>query len=111
MLISAATAFTGEVTPRGCLLASATASGSTASADVQQVIADIRSDIADRLRVRIIRDVEAGMLPSDTDTTALAGMTIAIMQGMSVLARDGMDRKGLLAIVECALKGWPMRPE
>ena len=60
MLISAATAFTGEATPRGCLLASATASGSSASTDVQCAIADIREGIAIQLRARITRDVEEG---------------------------------------------------
>ena len=109
MLISTATAFTDEATPRGCLLASATASGSSASADVQQVIADIRTGIAHRLRARIARDVEAEILPSDVDVAALAGMVIAIIQGMSVLARDGTDRAELLAIVECTLQAWPVR--
>lgn len=108
MLIGAATAFTGEATPRGCLLASATASGSSASEDVQRAIADIRTEIAIRLRVRIARDVEAGILPSDTDAAALAGMVIAVIQGMSVLARDGTDREDLLAIIEQALKAWPV---
>ncbi|WP_242141120.1 TetR/AcrR family transcriptional regulator [Sphingomonas sp. TREG-RG-20F-R18-01] len=107
MLISAATAFTGEANPRGCLLASATASGSSASADVQRAIADIREGVAIRLSARIARDVEAGILPPDVDVVALAGMVIAIIQGMSVLARDGMNRPNLLAIVERTLQAWP----
>jgi AcrR family transcriptional regulator len=57
MLIGAATAFTDEATPPGCLLASATASGSAASADVQRAVADIRQAIAARLRGRIARDI------------------------------------------------------
>lgn len=109
MLLASATAFTGEATPRGCLLASATASGSSASADVQRVIADIRTGIANQLRTRIARDVEAEILPSAVDIAALAGMVMAIIQGMSVLARDGTDRAGLLAIVERALQAWPVR--
>ena len=111
MLISAATAFTGEATPRGCLLASATASGSAASVDVQQIIADIRTGIAARLRARIARDVETEALPPDTDIPALAGMVMAIIQGMSVLARDGADRAELFAIVAQTLRAWPMLPE
>lgn len=109
MLIAAATAFTGPATPKGCLLASATASGSLASADVQQAITDIRTGIGMRLRARVRRDVETGALPSETDAAALAGMVMAIIQGMSVLARDGTDRAGLLAIVEQTLKAWPVR--
>lgn len=106
MLISAAIAFTGETTPRGCLLASATASGSSASVEVQQVIAEIRTDIAARLHARIARDVETKTLPPDTDAAALAGMVMALIQGMSVLARDGMNRAQLLAIVAQTMKAW-----
>ena len=111
MLVSAATAFTGEATPRGCLLASATASGSSASIDVQRAIADIRADIANRLRARIARDVEAGILPADADIAAMAGIVMAVIQGMSVLARDGLDRPELLAICEHTLKAWPACPK
>ena len=107
MLSAAATAFTGEATPKGCLLASATASGSAASADVQREVAGIRKAIDARLRARIGRDVAARLLPSDTDVPALAGLVIAVIQGMSALARDGTSRAGLLAIVEAALRAWP----
>ena len=108
MLSSAAIAFTGEATPKGCLLASATASGSPASVDVQRAVADIREGVAARLRARITRDVEEGLLPLDIDVAAMAGMVMAIIQGMSVLARDGMDRHELLAIVERTLQAWPV---
>ena len=111
MLTAAATAFTGEATPKGCLLASATASGSAASADVQREIAAIRKAIDGRLRARIGRDVAARVLPLDTDVPALAGLVIAVTQGMSALARDGTSRAGLLAIVEVALRAWPSAVE
>ena len=107
LLTAAATAYTGEATPRGCLLASATASGSAASADVQSAIGDIRRSVNGRLRARIDRDVAAGLLPPKTHAAALAGLVMAVMQGMSSLARDGTPRASLLAIVEVALQGWP----
>ena len=107
ILTEAATAYTGEATPRGCLLASATASGSAAAADVQREVADIRSRIAALLRGRIERDVAAGLLAPQTDAAALTGMVLALIQGLSVLARDGMPREALLAIVEHALLAWP----
>ena len=107
MLTAAAIAYTGDATPRGCLLASATASGSAASADVQSAIADIRGSIAQRLGARVNRDIAAGVLPAETDAAALAGLVMAVTQGMSTLARDGLPRAGLLAIVETALQGWP----
>ena len=110
MLTGAVTAYTGDATPRGCLLASATASGSAASAEVQRAVADIRERTAALLRARIERDIPAGLLPPGTDAAALAGMVMAVVQGMSVLARDGMPRQALLAVVEHTLGAWPHHP-
>ena len=109
MLMAAANAFTGELTPRGCLLASATASGSDASVDVQREVAAVRRDIEARLRDRIDRDVSQGHLPAGTDSQGLAAMIIALIQGMSVLARDGMARHDLLAMADLAMHAWPSR--
>jgi AcrR family transcriptional regulator len=107
MLIGAATAFTDEATPPGCLLASATASGSAASADVRRAVADIRQAIAARLRGRIARDIKTGKLADTTDAEALARLVIAVIQGISVLARDGVERSALLCLVDTMLSGWP----
>ena len=107
MLTSAAIAFTGEATPKGCLLASATASGSTDAQDVQEAVAAIRRDIMARLEVRIGRDIDTGRLPSKTDARALAALVVGVVQGMSVLARDGVGRQVLLAMADSALLGWP----
>lgn len=107
MLVAAAHAFTGELTPRGCLLASATASGSSASADVQAEVAEVRRQISMRLQRRIDLDVENGTIPSDTDSKALAAMVIALIQGMSALARDGASRSDLLATANVAMRAWP----
>lgn len=107
MLAGAAVAYTGEATPRGCLLASATASGSAASADVQAAVAGIRRSMRDRLHRRIGRDAGDGLLPASADGAALADLVMAVAQGMSVLARDGASRASLLAIVDATLLAWP----
>ncbi|WP_254914349.1 TetR/AcrR family transcriptional regulator [Sphingobium sp. Z007] len=107
MLTRAAVAYTGDATPKGCLLASATASGSTAACDVQDAVAAIRRSIAACLEARIRRDVADQTLPAATDAAALAGLIMAVAQGMSVLARDGASRAALLGIVAAALAAWP----
>jgi AcrR family transcriptional regulator len=107
LLAGAAASFTGDSTPPGCLLASATASGSAASADVQAVVADIRRTVTGHLRDRIARDIADGRLCGDTDAEALAGLVMTVMQGLSVMARDGLTRSALLGIVDAALHGWP----
>lgn len=107
MLHAAATTFTGETTPRGCLLASATASGSAESKDVQQKVAAIRAHVAVTLRERIDSDITLGLLSQDADAVALAWMTVGLIQGMSTLARDGVTRDKLIGMTNAALEGWP----
>lgn len=107
MLVAAATAFTGETTPKGCLLASATASGSADSAEVQRAVATIRGAIAEHLRARIEQDIAAGVLPPGTQAVSVAGLVIAVIQGLSVLARDGTTRAQLIDIGSTALGAWP----
>lgn len=107
MLTAAAHAYTGELTPPGCLMASATASGSAASADVQGIVAGLRGEIERHLRARVTRDIERGLLPPRTDPVGLSGLVMAVTQGLSVLARDGADRGALLRIVAATLAAWP----
>ena len=107
LLTGAAIAYTGDATPKGCLLASATASGSAESAAVQRAVADIRTTIARHLADRIDRDIASGEMPQGTDSAALSGLVMAVIQGMSVLARDGAPRAALLSISTAALQAWP----
>ena len=107
MLTGAVVAYTGETTPPGCLLASATASGSAASSDVQAAVASIRRALRDRLRGRIQSAIDDGRLPLTTASGPLADLVMAVAQGMSVLARDGASRADLSAIAESALQAWP----
>ena len=67
----------------------------------------MRRGIEGRLRTRIERDIEDGLLPPETQAAALAGLVLAVTQGMSVLARDGATRASLLAIVQAASHAWP----
>ena len=110
LMTAAAVAYTGDATPRGCLLASATASGSAASADVQQAVADVRRGVQRLLHARIECDIAQGVLAPGTDAGELSGLVMAVMQGMSVLARDGASRDALLATVKAALRAWPAQP-
>lgn len=111
LLVGSAERFTGDETPKGCLLASATATGSSEAVDVQHVVAEIRARIGSFLKARIMRDIKDGALPLETQADGLCGLVMATIQGLSVLARDGADRAHLLAIVEAALGAWPERRE
>ena len=107
ILEGATVTFTGEHTPPGCLLASSTATGTAAAADVREVVAGYRRDLRDLLAARIERDMAEGVLPRDIEATVLANLVISVMQGLSVMARDGANRDALQAVVDAALHAWP----
>lgn len=107
MLFGSAVHFTGEDTPPGCLLATAAISCSAAAADVQAALSDIRKDIETRLHRKIVFDIDAGVMPADTDAEVLTGYVMALIQGMSTLARDGASRQKLLNLAGAMMRGWP----
>lgn len=107
MMRQAAIGFTGETTPPGCLLATGAISCSEAAKDVQLHLANIRLGIERRLAKRIADAVAVGQSPETTDASILAAHVMAVIQGMSTLARDGAPREKLLRIVDMAMKCWP----
>ncbi|MGL4438576.1 MAG: TetR/AcrR family transcriptional regulator [Bosea sp. (in: a-proteobacteria)] len=107
LLKASAVGFTGADTPPGCLLASSAISCSAAAGDVQQALSTIRRSIEARLRARIEMDIAAGTLPATANATALAGHVMAVIQGMSTLARDGASREQLMQIAAAAMSAWP----
>ena len=106
LLHAAAIGFTGTETPRGCLLASSAISCSAGAADVQQELAMIRFRIEDRLREKILQSMQAYVSAPGTDAAALAAYTMAVIQGMSTLARDGASREKLLTIASTAMRAF-----
>lgn len=107
LLKAAAVGFTGQDTPAGCLLASSAISCSEGANDVKDELAAIRRGIEEQLLKKVKESVEAGQLPKDTAAEALASLTMAIIQGMSTLARDGATRDKLLGMIDAVMFAWP----
>jgi len=99
--------FTGKHTPPGCLLASSAISCSIAAADVQRKLAAIRHGIEACLVKKVRRAIEAGELEPSSDAEGLAGHVMAVVQGLSTLARDGAKREQLMRVATAAMQGWP----
>jgi AcrR family transcriptional regulator len=110
LLKAAAEGFTGQGTPAGCLLASSAISCSERANDVKEELAAIRRGIEERLLKKVEESVKAGQLPKDTAAEALASLTMAVIQGMSTLARDGASRDKLLALIDTVMLAWPPTP-
>ncbi len=107
LLQAATVGFTGDSTPAGCLLASSAISCSPAAADVQKALARIRRKIEKRLRQKITRENAARNRKKTVDAEAIAGHIMAVIQGMSTLARDGATREKLRSVASAAMLAWP----
>jgi len=110
MLEATAVSFTDPDLPPGCLLISGAINCSPSAGDVQAALAAIRLEIETRLRDRIARDVDAGLLPPGTDARVLAALYMTVIQGMSNQARDGVSRDTLVALGHAAMNAWPAPP-
>lgn len=108
LLRAAATGFTGTDTPPGCLLASSAISCSQAAAEVKDELARRRRAIESMLKRRIVLAIRTGEIPEKSDADALASHTMAVIQGMSTLARDGAKREKLLRLADTAILAWPV---
>ncbi|MFE0426753.1 hypothetical protein ACFW15_31130, partial [Streptomyces sp. NPDC058953] len=68
------------------------------------------------IRERLERGIREGDLPPDTDTATAARFYTAIVQGMSVQARDGAGYEEVARVAERAIGAWeavtgaPARP-
>ena len=107
LLHASAIGFTGESTPPGCLLASAAISCSAAAADVQKTLCKIRLNVERHLQSKIAEDRFMRKLRPKIDAEALAGHVMAVIQGMSTLARDGATREKLTSVALTAMRAWP----
>jgi len=108
LLRASAIGFTGESTPTGCLLASSTISCSAAAVDVQKALRDIRYNIEMHLQRKIAEDRSMRKLKPKINAEALAGHIMAVIQGMSTLARDGATREKLSSVASTAMQAWPI---
>jgi hypothetical protein len=56
---------------------------------------------------RINHDIETGAMPATMDPEALAAHTMAVIQCLSTMARDGATREKPLRVATAAMRGWP----
>ena len=93
--------------PRGCMVVLSAISVSNEAAKVQRELAQCRAGWEKELRGRIERGISEGDVPSSANAAALASFYMAVVQGMSLHAKDGVGRERLKEIAEAALQAWP----
>ncbi|MFJ9028106.1 TetR/AcrR family transcriptional regulator [Streptomyces sp. NPDC102274] len=99
-------AYTRADTPGGCMIVMAATNCSESNAPVRDHLAQIRKAGIEDLTVRLEQGVRDGDLAPGTDTHGVASFYTAVLQGMSVQARDGASREDLEMLAERAMSAW-----
>lgn len=107
MLREAIDVYAKSPEPAGCMLASGTLACAPEHASVAADVAGRRQATIAMIKARFDRAVGEGELPPSTKTQALASFYAAVVQGLSIQARDGVGRAALGALVDVALSAWP----
>lgn len=90
--------FTDPSCPPGCMVSTAVLGCAVENDPVAKMVSAMRQATISRLRDRLERAKSEGELKPDADPAALARFVGAIIQGMSIQARDGASRSDLLAM-------------
>lgn len=97
-----ATLFTDPSFPAGCMVSTAVLGCAVENDPVARMVSSLREATIARVRERLERAGAEGELKPGADPAALARFVGAIIQGMSVQARDGASRTELLGMVAIA---------
>lgn len=89
--------------PRGCMVVSAATTCVSADGSVRDWLQQHRRQRTQSIIDRLDGAVAAGELASDTDTKELGDAFAALLQGLSVQARDHVPRKRLINLITPAM--------
>ncbi len=106
-LLESAIRLTDPKYPRGCMVVLSAISVSEEAASVQKELMKCRSGWEKEMKRRIERGVKDGDVPQSVNAGALASFYMAVLQGMSLHAKDGASRERLKEIGEAAMGAWP----
>ena len=97
----------GEDEPHGCMRVIASVACGPAAQSLHQEIIQ-RTDVFKQMMVeRFDRAKEEGDLPDHIDALGLTGVLVAWLQGISIQANQGIERKDLERLIDTALSLWP----
>ncbi|MGW6877392.1 TetR/AcrR family transcriptional regulator [Streptomyces xanthophaeus] len=107
ILREAAVIYPDPAHPAGCLAISAATNVTPQDAEVQVFLRDLRNKNVDGFEARLREAQQAGELPTEASSRALADYFATVLQGLSQRAQDGATAHQLAAVAELALTAWP----
>jgi AcrR family transcriptional regulator len=102
-LRNSALLFSAPEHPKGCMISTAVLNCATENGEIADYVSSLRGGMLAAFTARLERGMRDGDLRPETDPAALARFLGAIVQGMSVQARDGAKGQELLEVVGLAI--------
>lgn len=107
-LRAAVRAVTDPERPAGCMISTGMFACAPENHGEAAFTAALRQGLTTQLQKRLQRARAAGELPATAKPIVLARYLTAVLQGISIQARDGASRRELLALVDQVLGTWPV---
>lgn len=107
ILRSAADEFTAHSHPPGCIVSTGLVASAALHDRMAHVMRELRVATLGAISQRFEQAKACGELPATTNCLNLARFFGAIIQGMSIQARDGADAAALHAMANQAMASWP----
>ena len=105
-LMTTARTFTRDEFPSGCLVVLSALHANGATEALRADLVAKREQNTQMLAQRLSQGVATGEIPSTADVLAVARFYVTVQQGMSIQARDGVDRATLETVARSALAAW-----
>ena len=102
-LRNSALLFSAPEHPKGCMISTAVLNCATENGEIADYVSSLRGGMLAAFTARLERGISDGDIRPDTNPKAMARFLGAIVQGMSVQARDGADAQDLLDVVALAI--------
>ena len=107
LLDGTAATVTKRSQPRGCMIVLSSLPGFTGSGDMERELQRCRAEDQAIITERLEHAAKTGELPPSCRPKSLGAFYMAILQGMSIQARDGASRATLEALASHAMQAWP----
>ena len=91
----------------GCLLVTGGLTCGDEAVGARDALAAMRNGLVETWRARFAAAQALGELSPDADPAALAAFTMAVANGMAVLAVGGASAETLRGVAEAAIRAWP----
>jgi len=94
-------------TPGGCMVTAGLLYCAPEHAELAAATAELRQARCARITERLQRAIDAGELPAGADAATQARLLCAVLQGITIQARDGASAPQLHAVAAQAMRYWP----